>query len=80
MYLRISGFWKTKEGYLDDLETACKAMNASFDLMVDLTTMVAPKKDVGQVHVDAQLMLMKYGLIRTAEILGDDVIAKMALR
>ena len=80
MYIRISGFWRTKEGYLEDLEEACKAMGADFKIHVDLRTMKAPKKEIGQVHIDAQRILMSYGLAMTAEILGENALAKLALK
>ncbi|MEM9329004.1 MAG: hypothetical protein AAGA85_25295 [Bacteroidota bacterium] len=80
LYIRISGFWRTKEGYLEDLEEACKAMQPGFKIHVDLRTMKAPRQEIGQVHIDAQHLLMSYGLVQTAEILGENALAKLALK
>lgn len=79
MYITIKGFWREKGNYLEDLEEACKAMSPGFKIHVDLTTMKTPRQDVGEVHIEAQKLLMNYGLIKTAEVHGPDALARMAI-
>ncbi len=80
LYIRISGFWRTKDGYLEDLTEACKHMQTGFKIRVDLRTMKPPRQEIGEVHVEAQKILMSHGLARTAEVLGGDALSRMALK
>lgn len=79
MYITIKGFWREKGNYLKDLEEACKAMLPGFKIHVDLITMKTPRQEVGEVHIEAQKLLMKYGLIKTAEVHGPNALARMAI-
>ncbi len=80
LYITIKGLWRKKDGYLEDLEKACQSMKKGFKIHVDLTTMVAPRGEIGVVHEEAQRILMKYGLVQTAEVQNDSAITRMALK
>ncbi|MFT4738779.1 MAG: hypothetical protein ACI8QD_000913 [Cyclobacteriaceae bacterium] len=80
MYICILGFWREKGSYLADLDAACKTMSRGFSIQVDLAEMKAPRNEIGQVHEEAQVILMKYGLAHTAEIQSGNAITKMVLR
>ncbi|MEM9340623.1 MAG: hypothetical protein AAGA66_17950 [Bacteroidota bacterium] len=80
MYITVKGYWFTGEGYLADLEKACRLMIKGFKSHIDFTSMQTPRAEVGEVHVEAQRLLMAYGLTKTAEVVGKDAIVKMALK
>lgn len=80
LFITIKGYWKGKEGYLEDLSKSLEHMNSGFKIHVDLTQMKTPPAEIGEVHVEAQKMLMDAGLAQTAEVLGSDAIAKIAIK
>jgi hypothetical protein len=80
LYISIIGFWREKGNYLADLESACKTVKEGFTIQVDLVEMKAPTREVGVVHEEAHVILMKYGLAHTAEVQSGNAITKMALR
>ena len=74
MYLRIKGFWKDAESvrsYVPDLQKGVDKMKPGFTLMVDLRGMKTPPLEVNEIHKQAQLALVKGGLLKTAEVLSE---------
>ncbi len=80
IYITVKGYWFTGEGYLEDLEKACLSMKKGFKTHIDFTSMKTPRAEVGEVHVEAQRLLISYGLSYTAEVVSEDAIIRMALR
>lgn len=81
-YLIIIGYWKSRGDvpkYLDDWKKALRDFSKGFTVLSDVTKMKAPPADVVQVHTEAQKLLMSGGLNKVAELVGRDVITKMAI-
>ena len=79
LFINIKGLWKTKEGYLEDLENACSNLKRGFTMHVDLTTMKPPGEEIGGVHEEAQRIVQRHGLGSTAEVQADRALLRMAL-
>lgn len=79
LYIVIKGLWKTQEGYLQDLQTACSNLKEDFSMHVDLTSMKPPGQEIGKVHEQAQVIAQKNGLGATAEVQSDRALLRMAL-
>lgn len=70
-YLRILGFWRSKEevsGYLPDLEKALSEIQPGFTLLTDLSEMKTHPAEVQELHLQAQALLLRKGLRQTAEV------------
>ena len=81
-YLTLIGYWKSRSDvpkYIDDWRKATRELSKGFTVLSDATRMKAPPQDVVQVHTEAQKVLMANGLSKVAELVGSDVIAKMAI-
>lgn len=81
-YLTLIGYWKSRSDvpkYIDDWRQATRELSRGFAILSDTTRMKAPPQDVAQVHTEAQKVLMANGLSEVAELVGSDVIAKMAI-
>ncbi len=81
-YLTLIGYWKGRAEvpkYIDDWRKAIKELSRGFTVLSDVTRMKAPPQDVVQLHTEAQKVLMAGGLSKVAELVGSDVIAKMAI-
>jgi hypothetical protein len=81
-YLTLIGYWKSRAEvpkYIDDWKKAIKELSKGFTVLSDVTRMKAPPQDVVQLHTEAQKVLMAGGLSKVAELVGSDVIAKMAI-
>ena len=65
--------------YLGDLIKAVGELSKDFTILTDVTQMKAPPADVGALHAEAQKVLVDAGLKKTAEVVGQDVITKMAV-
>ncbi len=81
-YLTLIGYWKSRAEvpkYIDDWKKAIKELSRGFTVLSDVTRMKAPPQDVVQLHTEAQKVLMAGGLSKVAELVGGDVIAKMAI-
>ena len=78
MFITIKGLWKSKEGYLEDLEDACRKMQSGFTIHVDLTSM-KPCGDIGIVHEHAQNTFMCYGLANSAEVQEDRALLRLTM-
>lgn len=81
-YLTLIGYWKSRAEvprYIDDWKKAIRELSRGFTVLSDVTRMKAPPQDVVQLHTEAQKVLMGGGLSKVAELVGSDVIAKMAI-
>ena len=81
-YLTLIGYWKSRADvprYIDDWKKAIRELSKGFTVLSDVTRMKAPPQDVVQVHTEAQKVLISSGLSKVAELVGSDVITKMAI-
>jgi len=81
-YLTLIGCWKSRAQvpkYLEDWRKAINELSRGFTVLTDVTRFKAPPADVVTLHTEAQKVLMSGGLNRVAEIVGSDIIAKMAV-
>jgi hypothetical protein len=77
IYLTIKGFWQTKDlvpHYIEDLSEATGILGPGFTVLANLTRMVPPTAEVSVLHQQAQSLLMKSGLARSAEIVNDPLL------
>lgn len=82
IYLAVKGFWANPSAapnYVEDIEKASTAVSEGFTIVADLTDMVIPPPEVGKVHEKAQVALVNAGLSRTAEVLPEEAVLKMAV-
>lgn len=71
IYLKISGYWKTKEevpNYFMDMKSAAAALSKGFSLVTDIRDMKTPSQEISILHQETQKALMNAGLDKTAEI------------
>jgi hypothetical protein len=76
-YITIIGFWRNKQeaaSYLPDLEKALAQLKPGFTLLTDLTQMKTHPAEVQDVHLAAQALLLRKGLIQTAEIISSSLV------
>ena len=81
-YLTLIGYWKSRAEvpkYVEDWSKAMRELSKGFTVLTDVTRFKAPPPDVVQVHTEAQKVLMSGGLNKVAELVGSDIIAKMAV-
>jgi len=81
-YLTLMGYWKSRAEvprYLEDWRKAIRELSRGFTVLTDVTRFKAPSADVVTLHTEAQKVLMSGGLNKVAEIVGSDIIAKMAV-
>jgi hypothetical protein len=70
-YITIIGFWRSPQAvatYVPDLEKALTQLRARFTLLTDLRSMKTHPKEVQQLHLQAQQLLLSKGLLQTAEV------------
>lgn len=81
-YLTLIGYWRTRADvpkYIEDWRKAMRDLSKGFTVLSDVTRFKAPPADVVQLHMEAQKILMSGGLNKVAELVGHDVITKMAI-
>ncbi len=82
VFLAFKGFWKDPSAvpnYVDDIQTAATHIQEGFTIVADLTQMETPPPSVGEVHAKAQATLVNAGLCRTAEVLPEEAVLKLAV-
>jgi len=82
VYLTIVGFWEDMDvvpNFISDMTKASQSVSRGFTVLVDITQMKPPPKKVGEMHMKAQGIFLGAGLVKTAELLPANVIAKMAV-
>ncbi|MDO1451479.1 hypothetical protein Q0590_34715 [Rhodocytophaga aerolata] len=70
-YITIIGFWRSPQEvatYVQDLDKALTQLRAKFTLLTDLRSMKTHPKEVQQLHLEAQQLLLSKGLLQTAEV------------
>ncbi len=81
LYLTLSGYWKDRSdvpNYVNDLKRATSGLSRGYTILTDTTRMKTPTKEVVGIHTEAQKVVMSAGLSKTAELVSQDAIAKMA--
>ncbi len=82
LYLTLTGYWKSRTvvpNYIEDMKKATQQLSKDYTVLADVTQMKTPPKDVVNLHMEVQKMAIAAGLAKTAEIVGQDVITKMAI-
>ena len=82
IYLTILGFWRDPDvvpNYVSDITKAGQSVSKDFTILTDITQMKPPPKNVGEIHMKAQKVLVDAGLDKTAELLPAHAIAQMAV-
>lgn len=81
-YLTFTGFCSEPSdmpNFLDDIKKAAQGLKQGFTLLTDVTKIKTPPKEVAELHIKSQEIWITSGLSKTAEILPDTAIAKLAL-
>jgi hypothetical protein len=81
-YLTLIGYWKSRAEvpkYIEDWRKAIRELSRGFTVLTDVTRFKAPPPHVVTLHTEAQKVLISGGLNKVAEIVGSDIIAKMAV-
>ena len=81
-YLIFTGFCSKPSdmpNFLDDIKKAAHGLRQGFTLLTDVTKIKTPPKEVAELHVKSQEIWIASGLSKTAEILPDTMVAKLAL-
>ena len=74
MYLRIKGFWKSPADvpeFVQDIDFISSKLRNGFTLLTDLRQMKTPPLSINGVHEEAQKVVNRNGLSKTAEILPE---------
>jgi hypothetical protein len=82
MYLTLIGYWKNHSvvpNYVADIQKATQELSRGYTVLTDVTQMKTPPRELADLHTEAQKVIIATGLKKTAELVGQDVIAKMAL-
>ena len=82
IYIVMTDFWgdvSLAASYVEDIRTACQMVSKDFTVLADLRNMKTPSVDVKQKFAEVQNIMEKAGLLKTAEILPEDVVAQMSV-
>lgn len=82
LYLTIKGFWESPSvvpNYKEDIAKAVGELSTGYTILLDATQMKTPPPDVAALRVEAQKVAVAAGLKKMAELVGQDVLAKMTL-
>jgi hypothetical protein len=80
--LTLLGVWDKTcqlEYYLEDISLALQKLSLGFTLLLDLTHYKGSTSDFMQLHIDAQKLAINSGLSKTAVILPDNPMIKVAV-
>lgn len=83
LYLTIKGFWKNRSvvpNYVSDLQKATTELSNGYTVITDITEIKTPPPEIVQLHTEAQRVALSAGLKKTAEVVGQDIIAQMTLK
>lgn len=82
LYLTVEGFWKSRSvvpNYIDDMKKALGELSKGYTILADVSRMKPPPAEIAAVHNESQTQAVAAGLKKTAEIVGEDIIAKMTV-
>jgi hypothetical protein len=82
MYLTLIGFWKDRSvvpNYVEDIQKAIQELSRGYTVLTDVTQLKTPPQKVADLHTEAQKVVITTGLKKTAEVVSQDVITKMAI-
>jgi len=80
VYLAVKGFWKNREAvphFLDDIHKTLQLTRPRFSLVVDMRTMLTHPQRLNSLHVEAQNMIKKAGMVKAAQVVPTDRIATL---
>ena len=75
-FLKIKGFWGKRESvsnYLSDWKKVTSLLRRNFTLQTDASEMNTHPQDVRNLHEEAQVIIVKAGVRKIAEIIKDDI-------
>ena len=81
-YLGIFGYCKSTDAVpnlLNDVEKAASQLGNGFTLLTDVSQMKTHPQDVSALHIESQKIWVKNGLAKTAEVLPNSAVDRMAL-
>ena len=73
IYLTLRGFWPNKSAvpnYIADVTKATRNVKSGYTILTDLRSFKTAPEEIGELHKQAQGILVKAGLGRTAEVLS----------
>lgn len=83
IYLTLFGFWPNQSvvpDYINDVIKSTQHIKGGFTILTDLRKFKTVPPEVGALHQQAQTILVKAGLDRTAEVVPEEmVIEKITL-
>jgi predicted nuclease of restriction endonuclease-like RecB superfamily len=80
IYLEIIGFWPDTEAvpdYINRVKEAVSMVKRNFTMVVDARKMIVGPPEVKKIHETVQKLVTEAGLFQAAEIVPENVIAKM---
>ena len=80
IYIDVKGFWpgtKAVPNYIGRVKESIAMVKRSFTMVVDARTMVTAPAEVNNIHKTVQELVTAAGLFQAAEIVPQDVIAKL---
>ena len=80
IYIDVKGFWPSIKAvpiFIDRVKESIAMVKRSFTMVVDARTMVTAPAEVNNIHKTVQELVTAAGLFQAAEIVPQDVIAKL---
>ncbi len=82
-YLTFTGFCKSPgdmPNFLADITKAAQGLKKGYTLLTDATLMKTPSEEVSGLHEKSQKIWVEKGLAKTAEIVPESAVLKIALK
>ena len=81
VYFKIIGLWNSPKdvpNYISDIQKTANTVKSGFTLVSDITQMRTPPQEVGELHEQAQQILVRAGLDKTAEVVTSSILKMTA--
>ena len=83
LYIQIRGAWKEKEmykyaNYIDDIAEVAEKFDGPFMILADLRNMEPVSYRVAKIHIEAQKILLKNGLLLTGEVISKNQLVQQS--
>ncbi len=79
-YITLKGFWKSRDVvpcYLDDLRKILVFAKPDFTILTDLQQLITHPQELNSLHMEAQLLMVKEGVLHVAHVMPSDKIANL---